>query len=92
MNKVIDAGALIDALEHEEERILGLDKVIEVIDNQPSAIKDTSVEELVHCKDCKYSLFNDDYGAGKCTYRTREFLYVEDDDFCSYGEREKSEE
>ena len=41
MNKVIDAGALIDALEHEDGRTLGLKKVKEVIDNQPSAIKDT---------------------------------------------------
>ncbi len=40
---------------------------------------------VVHCKDCKWFIAVNE-ACGKCTYRTREFLYNENDDYCSYGE------
>lgn len=48
------------------------------------------VVEVVRCKDCKwFTAVNE--ACGKCTYRTRAFLYNENDDYCSYGERKEQE-
>ena len=43
--------------------------------------------EVVRCKDCLFSRYFEESGTRKC--RTMQGLYrtVEDDDFCSYGER-----
>ena len=45
--------------------------------------------EVVRCKDCLFSRYFEESGTRKC--RTMQGLYrtVEDDDFCSYGERKE---
>jgi hypothetical protein len=56
-----------------------------------------SIEELeknqikVRCKDCQFSKYFEESGTRKC--RTQGGLYrtVQDDDFCSYGERREGE-
>ena len=42
--------------------------------------------EVVRCKDCKH--YEDcDHGSGKICYRWDEWIYPNEDDFCSLGER-----
>ena len=56
-------------------------------------------KEVVRCKDCKYinrEIRAKGYGclcdAHSCDREGHErYLYVEDDDFCSYGERREGE-
>lgn len=47
---------------------------------------DITRTELVRCPECKYFIKVNE-SCGKCTYRTRPFLYMENNDYCSYGER-----
>lgn len=47
--------------------------------------------EIVRCKDCKwYMPISENYG--KCTYRTREHLWNEPSDYCSYGKQKEQEQ
>ena len=48
------------------------------------------VVEVVRCEGCKWYIpISENYG--KCTYRTREHLLNEPNDYCSYGERKDDE-
>ncbi len=72
----------LDAFDHVPWALLK--KINKDIDEIPT----TDVVEVVRCKDCKwFTAVNE--ACGKCTYRTRAFLYNENDDYCSYGERKE---
>ena len=58
-----------------------IEMVLEPLSNMPSA----DVVEVVRCKNC---IYNDRGWCGAQEYGTR---YVEDNDYCSYGEREDDE-
>ena len=44
------------------------------------------VAPVVRCKDCRYSGFDPEYGKRWCE-RCWGSMLVQDDDFCSYGEK-----
>lgn len=44
------------------------------------------VQQVVRCKDCRYSNFDPEYGKRWCD-RCLSCMLVKDDDFCSYGNR-----
>lgn len=46
------------------------------------------VQQVVRCKDCRYSNFDPEYGKRWCD-RCLSCMLVKDDDFCSYGERKE---
>lgn len=58
-----------------------IEMVLEPLSNMPSE----DVVEVVRCKDCMY---NDSGWCGAQEYGTR---HVEDNDYCSLGEREEQE-
>ena len=58
-----------------------IEMVLEPLNNIPSA----DVVEVVRCKDC---IYNDGGWCGAQEYGTH---HVEDDDYCSYGERKEQE-
>ena len=41
---------------------------------------------VVRCKDCKYRFINNGYDKPGCPIRDNH-IWMDDDDFCSYGER-----
>lgn len=50
------------------------------------AVKPTVIAELIRCKDCKHR-YKDGFGSGYvCTYHVCSFG-VNDEDYCSFGER-----
>ena len=51
--------------------------------------KADAMADLVRCKDCQFSKYFEESGTRKC--RTQGGLYrtVQDDDFCSYGEKQE---
>jgi len=51
------------------------------LEDMPSA----DVVEVVRCKDCVYS--HETFNGLLCAKVPNHFIYVYDDDFCSYGER-----
>ena len=89
----------------DEEGLRGLAKFLKELDDeivddifsgkQGLNIRDSKrgeveLSRVVRCKDCKwFTAVNE--ACGKCTYRTRAFLYNENDDYCSYGERREQE-
>ena len=67
----------------------GIKSVLACIENQPSA----DVTEVVRCKDCKY--YDKEYHQCKLhseepdQYSTGFIFCMQEDDFCSYGERKE---
>ena len=73
-----------------DEEQIGILTGLAFAKDEVDAIPSADVVEVVRCKDCKwYMALSDIYG--KCTYRTREHLYNEPTDYCSYGERKDNE-
>lgn len=77
-----------------EDAIQAVDEVLESIDHVPQWVWDSfhisfdnlpsvDVVEVVRCKDCKY------WDGDKCT--GRDIFIVDDDEFCSYGEKKDNE-
>ena len=92
--RLIDANALkqkFDEREVEDIELYGChiiecfqtDDAKEIVDKMPTV----DAVEVVLCKNCLFSRYFEESGTRKC--RTMQGLYrtVEDDDFCSYGER-----
>lgn len=84
--RMIDADKLVDMLYDNEFAVLcPLDEVSGVVDACPTV----DAVPVVRCKDCKYSC--KDRNGRTCEgywYELSEFAVpVEDDGFCSYGER-----
>lgn len=85
MSRYIDADALKECYdwwrgEHTSHDMKEYADIFnEFINEQPAA----DVVEVVRCRDCYYSVISKDGNRG-CKYLE---LEVEDDDFCSYGER-----
>lgn len=67
------------------ERGLTLMGIAQLLDDQPTA----DVIEVVRCKDCKY--FDKDENASEswceCVAHFGKYFAVDQNDFCSYGER-----
>ena len=70
------------------------DHILDMIAEEPAA----DVVEVVRCKDCKFYI--EHYFDSYCGYHTENACdgghcdgacYVEENDFCSYGERKKKE-
>lgn len=59
-------------------------RCIEVDDSVPNAANAVDFVEVVRCKDCKYSYFNDElccsFGHGLCRIK-------DENQYCSYGKR-----
>ena len=84
--RTIDADKLVDMLyDNEFAALCPLDEVSGVVDAFPTV----DAVPVVRCKDCKYSC--KDRNGRTCEgywYELSEFAVpVEDDGFCSYGER-----
>lgn len=84
--RTIDADKLVDMLyDNEFAALCPLDEVSGVVDACPTV----DAVPVVRCKDCKYSC--KDRNGRTCEgywYELSEFAVpVEDDGFCSYGER-----
>lgn len=63
-------------------------RVCRAIDNQPCFECNQFAEEVVRCKDCKMRCPESVCIAKHCTLTG---IPVDDDDFCSYGERKDNE-
>jgi len=71
-----------DILSDDEKLVLSVNKrICTAIIALPSA----DVVEVVRCKYCVYS--NKSFNGLLCAKVPNRFLYVYDDDYCSYGER-----
>lgn len=96
--RLIDANALMDSFRriiaerHDRERCVSEENCNacereclwrRVVKNAPTV----DAVEVVRCKDCQFSKYFEESGTRKC--RTQGGLYrtVQDDDFCSYGEK-----
>lgn len=51
----------------------------------------TNYVEVVRCKDCQFSKYFEESGTRKCRAQGGLYRTVQDDDFCSYGERREGE-
>lgn len=87
MSILIDANALIDTINmvcRKENMTMTTETVIGTICHAPAV----DAVEVVRCKDCRWSVFNNHYW-GKCTYMVRPSLYITEDGYCSSGERKE---
>lgn len=69
------------------QNALNVKKILEIDDSIPNAATVCDMQEVVHCKDCKYLMFSDCYG--ECAEAHKGIVNPED--FCSYGERKEEE-
>jgi hypothetical protein len=82
--RLIDANALISNL----RTFKGLgsmvaETLVRFTEKQPTV----DAVEVVRCKDCQFSKYFEESGTRKCRTQGGLFRTVQDDDFCSYGER-----
>ena len=81
--RLIDADAFIDDLyEHEFSNWCDKDEVSTLVNEAPSI-------DIVRCKECKWR-DKDNQGEDYCTY-VKGLADINDESFCSYGERKESE-
>lgn len=97
MARYIDADVLIERLKFKRDetdkvkkKYSGLECAISQVQKQPTA----DVVEVVRCKDCKHSYINSfsaQSGVALCKFWSNRAegnnLVVQQDDYCSYGER-----
>ena len=62
--------------------LAGVKALAEGLENLPGV----DAVPVVRCKDCKHYCDNE-YGIGKICFRWDEWIYPNEDDFCSCGER-----
>lgn len=84
--KLIDADSLMARANEEMGFVSCADVwlIQDLIDEQPSA-----EPQIIHCKDCKHHQFADNRAFGMPVKMCKWFDFedVDDDDFCSFGER-----
>lgn len=88
MARYIDADALEKVFKDGVRVYLGrcdIDDVIRNIADRPTA----DVAEVVRCKDCRFCHYNAESGLYHCRRRGYFSEEVQENDFCSYGEREE---
>ena len=83
MARLIDADALLDYFrnEHHESEVIEAVKDAPTIDAVP----------LVRCKDCQFSEYYKCSETRHCRTQNGMYRAVEDDDFCSWGERKDND-
>ena len=89
---------LIDIVEWYAD-FLDWERKEDIVDRIMELLATDNVVPVVRCKDCKYinrEIHAKGYGclcdAHSCNREGHErYLYVDDDDFCSYGERREGE-
>lgn len=62
--------------------------ILDIIKRQPAA----DVVEVVRCEKCVFCNYIEDSGNHKCTANRGRHGTVKPDDFCSYGERKKTDD
>lgn len=99
MSRYIDADAIIEFIDighyrNPLELCYSEQYVVDMIESRPTA----DVVEVVRCKDCYWFIVNETKADGttdkryKPTWCTYHNGYMNDDDFCSYGERREDEQ
>lgn len=72
------------------QNALNVKRIVEVDDSIPNVATVCDMQEVVRCKDCKYYQDNNgDYPHRECRWCADET--PNEDDFCSYGERNDKE-
>jgi hypothetical protein len=95
--RLIDANELVDTIHRSDEVLHSTQWETDEIVDQIYRIPTIDAVEVVRCKDCEFSVWNDEYNEWECV-RTAEFNdetgqwygfseLVEEHHFCSYGER-----
>ena len=91
-----------------EKRLIDADRAMEIVRNQgiahPNAYHLTNYAtlilreaptvnavEVVRCRDCKYRFGNNGHSKNGCPIIDAN-IWMDDDDFCSYGERKEGAE
>lgn len=84
MAEYIDREAVLRAVQGQRGpcRSPAQNRMLDYLKAAIARIPSDDVEQVIHCKDCKYNL-----GTKKCLNPDSFFAVPKDDDFCSYGER-----
>lgn len=85
-------GGKITIYFNSRQNALNVKRILEVDDSIPNAATVCDMQEVVRCKDCRYSKISKvilGIPAYKCLITNTTCLDV--DDFCSYGERKDEE-
>lgn len=84
MSRYIDADAIIEKKWQAESEacFYALEDVVSVTD-----IEEAPTIDIVRCKECKYHFYDESNDCKMCYIHEYGEIW-EDDDYCSYGERE----
>ena len=93
--RLIDANALLEEIQFRRPVIDTETKIVadcveiarKAIVNAPTV----DAVEVVRCKDCGFAVYNSSNDTYKCRSMNGMYRTVEQDDFCSYGERREGE-
>ena len=89
MARLIDADAIIDFIDMDStwdplETCFSERDVVDMLESAPTV----DAVEIVRCKDCKYRFKNNGHGRDGCPIIDAN-IWMDDDDFCSHGERKE---
>ena len=85
--RLIDADAIIDFIDMDStwdplETCFSEKAVVDMLESAPTV----DAVEVVRCKDCKYRFKNNGHSRDGCPIVDAK-IWMDDDDFCSHGER-----
>lgn len=81
-----EAIAIIERLEHTEAKWPGTEDTLEALDMALAALRPTSRERVILCKDCQYWQGNNGgYPHPECRWGNNET--PDEDDYCSFAKR-----
>ena len=89
MARLIDADAIIDFIDMDStwdplETCFSEKAVVDMLESAPTV----DAVEVVRCKDCKYRFKNNGHSRDGCPIVEAK-IWMDDDDFCSHGERKE---
>ena len=92
MARLIDADAIIDFIDMDStwdplETCFSEKAVVDMLESAPTV----DAVEVVRCKDCKYRFKNNGHSRDGCPIVDAK-IWMDDDDFCSHGERKEGDD
>lgn len=97
MAELIDRNEILKVLTHrvkgneENHIILGTNNTLSLVEEWVRSIQTVDAVPVVRCKDCKYWFKNNGHDKSNCPI-VDPHIWIDDDGFCSYGERKKDHE
>ena len=90
--RLIDADAIIDFIDMDStwdplETCFSEKAVVDMLESAPTV----DAVEVVRCKDCKYRFKNNGHSRDGCPIVDAK-IWMDDDDFCSHGERKEGDD